>query len=209
MNRVKAVLFDQDGTLVNTFGPAMAAYSAAAGRPISYEDLRPVAHLGAARNLVSALLGHEAGDAEDDVFHEVFASGVAETTPYPGIVELLQHLRTLGYQLGVVTNSDARSARIVLGIQGFEQHLSAVVTSDRVSAPKPAPDSLRLALAELGLAPHEAVFVGDSQADMTAARSAGVRSVVAGWGQQVPDIMDFDLWACVPEDVPALLTVEN
>lgn len=207
MNQVKAVLFDQDGTLINTFVPAMAAYSAATGRTITYNDLRPVAHLGAARNLVSALLGHEAGDDEDDRFHEVFAAGVAEISPYPGIVELFERLRELGYQLGVVTNSDARSARIVLGLQGFDQHLSVVVTSDLVRAPKPAPDSLRRALEELGLAPHEAVFVGDSQADMTAARSAGVLSVVAGWGQQVPDIIDFDLWASVPADVPALLAV--
>lgn len=201
------MLFDQDGTLINTFVPAMAAYSAATGRTITYEDLRPVAHLGAARNLVSALLGRAAADSEDDVFHDVFAAGVAEIAPYPGILELFALLRESGYQLGVVTNSDARSARIVLGIQGFDQHLSVVVTSDLVASPKPAPDSLRLALAELGVAAHEAVFVGDSQADMTAARSAGVRSVVAGWGQQVPDIIEFDLWANVPSDVPALLDV--
>jgi HAD superfamily hydrolase (TIGR01509 family) len=199
-----AVLFDQDGTLINTFVPAMAAYSAAAGRPITYQDLRPVAHLGAARNLVSALLGREATDAEDDRFHEVLADGVARIEPYDGIRELLAALRTVGRGLGVVTNSDRRSAAIVLGTH-FDGTFDLVVTSDLVDAPKPDPGSLRLALRRLDLAAPEVAFVGDSPADMAAARAAGVRAVVAGWGQQAGDITEYDDWCASPADVLALV----
>jgi len=56
MTGIRAVVFDQDGTLIDTFIPAVHAYSAAVGRTITLEELRAVAHLGAARNLVSALL---------------------------------------------------------------------------------------------------------------------------------------------------------
>ena len=182
----------------------MAAYSRTVGREITYERIRPVAHLGAARNLVSALLGHEATDADDDLFHEALAEGVAGISPYPGVPELLDELRAAGLRLGVVTNSDERSARIVLGTHGFDEQVDLVVTSDMVDEPKPDPGSMLLALAQLGLPAAEVWYVGDSAADMAAARAAGVRAVVAGWGQQVPDITEHDDWCDTPADVARL-----
>ena len=116
----RAVVFDQDGTLINTFIPALHAYSVACGREITLAELEPVAHLGAARNLVSALLGHEATDTEDDVFHDALAEAVAAIDPYPGIVETLTSLRAAGIATAVATNSDARSAGVVLGAHGLD-----------------------------------------------------------------------------------------
>ena len=63
MRPVAAVLFDRDGALVNTFVPAMHACSVAARRSITLAELEPVAHLGAARNLLSGLIGRPASDA--------------------------------------------------------------------------------------------------------------------------------------------------
>ena len=83
MSRYRAVVFDQDGTLLDTFVPALHAYSVAAGREITMAELEPVAHLGAARNLLSALLGHEASDADDDRFHAALADALLGTEPYP------------------------------------------------------------------------------------------------------------------------------
>ncbi|MGB8019908.1 MAG: HAD family phosphatase [Candidatus Nanopelagicales bacterium] len=205
MPRAKAVVFDQDGTLINTFIPAMHAYSVAVGREITYEQLKPVAHLGAARNLVSALLGHEASDADDDRFHDALREAVGGIHPYTGVVELLAHLRERGVPVAVATNSDSRSAGIVLGTHGLDAYVQSVATVDRVGVPKPAPDLLLLASEELGVAPSEVAFVGDSPADMAAARAADAYAVVAGWGQQVADITDYDFWAVAPRDVLTLL----
>ena len=135
----QAVVFDQDGTLINTFIPAMHAYSVAVGREITLTELEPVAHLGAARNLVSALLGHDATDAEDDVFHDALAAEVARIEPYPGILDLLVALRDAGVATAVATNSDARSAAVVLGAHGLDALFDTVVTVDLVSGPKPEP----------------------------------------------------------------------
>jgi HAD superfamily hydrolase (TIGR01509 family) len=202
-----AVVFDQDGTLINTFIPAMHAYSVTVGREITLVELEPVAHLGAARNLVSALLGHEATDAEDDVFHDALAEEVARIEPYPGIVELLRALRGAGVATAVATNSDARSAAVVLGAHGLDPLFDTVVTVDLVSGPKPNPEMIHLTLERLGLPADRVVFVGDSPGDMIAARAAGVLAVAAGWGHQTPGIPegDIDLLASTPDDIARLV----
>jgi HAD superfamily hydrolase (TIGR01509 family) len=205
---IRAVVFDQDGTLINTFIPALHAYSVATGREITLAELEPVAHLGAARNLVSALLGREASDTDDEIFHDALAAEVSQIAPYDGIVALLTELRARGIATAVATNSDGRSASVVLGAHGLDRLMDAVVTVDLVGGiPKPAPDSIELAVATLGLAPGEVLFVGDSNADMLAARAAGVRAVAAGWGHQAPSIErgNVDAWLDDPGDVLGLL----
>jgi HAD superfamily hydrolase (TIGR01509 family) len=206
-SRYRAVVFDQDGTLINTFIPALHGYSVACGREITLAELEPVAHLGAARNLVSALLGHEASDAEDDLFHDALAEAVAAIDPYPGIVDTLTSLRAAGIATAVATNSDARSAGVVLGAHGLDLLLDAIVTVDQVSGPKPNPESILLAAARIGTDPREVVFVGDSPADMLAARAAGTLAVAAGWGHQTPGIpaTDIDVVAATPADVLRLV----
>lgn len=201
------VVFDQDGTLINTFLPAMHAYSVAVGREITLAELEPVAHLGAARNLVSALLGRPATDTDDDVFHDALDQAVRGIDPYPGIVDLLGRLRAAGVRTAVATNSDSRSANVVLGAHGLDQLMDAVVTVDQVSGPKPNPESIQLAVARLGLAPQQVVFVGDSPADMVASRATGTLSVAAGWGHQTPGIPpeSIDRMAASPADVARLV----
>lgn len=205
--RYRGVVFDQDGTLINTFLPAMHAYSVAVGREITLVELEPVAHLGAARNLVSALLGREATDADDDVFHDALGQAVRGIDPYPGIVELLTELRAAGVLTAVATNSDGRSASVVLGAHGLDQLMDAIVTVDQVSGPKPNPESIQLAVAKLGLMPDQVVFVGDSPADMVASRAAGILAVAAGWGHQTPGIPleSIDRTAASPADVARLV----
>lgn len=206
-NQIKAVVFDQDGTLINTFVPAMHAYSVAAGREITLKELEPVAHLGAARNLVSALLGREATDEDDDRFHDALAQAVAGIDPYPGVVAVLNALREAGIATGLATNSDSRSAAVVLGAHGLAELLDTIVTVDQVAGPKPAPWSIELAVANLGVAPGEVAFVGDSNADMVASRAAGVLAVAAGWGQQSPGIdrANVDAWIERPDEILSVI----
>jgi HAD superfamily hydrolase (TIGR01509 family) len=183
--------------------PALKAYSAAVGRTITMAELEPVAHLGAARNLVSALLGHEASDDEDDLFHEALADALTGVDPYPGVGDLLAALRSAGIRTGVATNSDGRSASVVLGALGLVEQFDTVVTVDLVAAPKPDPALILLAISRLGVAPAEVAYVGDAPSDMRAARAAGVQAVAAGWGHQAgaidPDSADH--WLDQPADL--------
>lgn len=209
--KYRAVVFDQDGTLINTFIPALHAYSAAVGRQITLAELEPVAHLGAARNLVSALLGREATDADDDTFHDALAAAVACVDPYPGIVELLTTLRAAGVATAVATNSDRRSASVVLGTHGLDELMDTIVSVDQVSGPKPSPESIQLAIERLGVPADQVVFVGDSPADMVAARATGALAVAAGWGHQTPGIppADIDVVARTPAEVAGIVLGED
>lgn len=205
---IRGVVFDQDGTLINTFIPALRAYSAATGREITLAELEPVAHLGAARNLVSALLGREATDHDDEVFHAALAEEVSGIDPYDGIVHALESLRAAGVATGLATNSDARSAAVVLGAHGLDALLDAIVTVDQVGGvPKPDPGSILRAVDLLGLQPSEVAFVGDSNADMLGARAAGTLAVAAGWGHQAPTIdrAGVDVWLESPDEVVRLV----
>lgn len=206
MTRPQAVVFDQDGTLIDTYIPGPYAYSVACGRPITLAELDAVLHLGAARNLVSALLGREATDADDDRFHDALAEATKKIDPYAGIVDLLADLRGRGIRAGVATNSDSRSAEVMLGTHGLDAYMSTISTVDRVNGvAKPAPDVILLAVRELDLDPAEVLFVGDSPADMAASRAAGTVAVAAGWGNQAAKITDYDHWAASPHEVLALL----
>ena len=100
----------------------------------------------------------------------------------------------------VATNSDARSAAVVLGAHGLDALFDTVVTVDLVSGPKPNPEMIHLTIERLGVPAGQVVFVGDSPGDMIAARAAGVLAVAAGWGHQTPGIPreDIDVLARPP-----------
>lgn len=99
----------------------------------------------------------------------------------PELEQLLRDLRSRGVRLGVVTGKGRASARISLAALGMEGLFDAVITGDDVRRPKPDPEGVRLALARLGVAPGEAIFVGDTDADVAAGRAAGLVTVGAGW----------------------------
>ena len=92
------------------------------------------------------------------------------SVPYPGAWEGVARLRALGLRLACVTNKPERFAQTLL--QAFGP-FDALVCGDHVARKKPAPDSVLLACERLGVAPREALFIGDSQNDVDAARAAG------------------------------------
>jgi pyrophosphatase PpaX len=103
---------------------------------------------------------------------------------FPRVKETLAALHAQGLKLGVVTSKVRLTVGRGLQLFGLEPFLSAIVTSDDVSLPKPHPESVLLALSRLNAKPENALMVGDSQFDLLAAHEAGVRSAGVAWSLQ-------------------------
>lgn len=103
---------------------------------------------------------------------------------FPQVKETLAALYAQGIKLGVVTSKVRLTVARGLELFGLMPYLSAIVTSDDVSQPKPHPESVFLALSRLDAKPENTLMVGDSQYDLLAAQGAGVRSAGVAWSLQ-------------------------
>jgi phosphoglycolate phosphatase len=97
----------------------------------------------------------------------------------PGVGEALGRMRGAGFRLGIATNGEGSSAEAMVRVLGVDHLFDVVVGAGDVVEAKPAPDMILLACRRVGVAPGEAVFVGDSPEDMLAGREAGVRALIS------------------------------
>jgi phosphoglycolate phosphatase len=185
----RAILFDLDGTLVDSVPDLAAAFDA-----LLVELGRAPVGLARAR----ALMGHgpesfvarglgATGGAPGPVaplvarFLALYEGRIAaETRPFPGAVETLALLAAAGRALGVVTNKPDRATAALLAALDLARFFPVVVGGDGKRKPDPAP--LRRALDALGAAPADALLVGDSAVDVAAARAAGIPVAVVSFG---------------------------
>ena len=97
----------------------------------------------------------------------------------PGVGEALERMRGAGFRLGIATNGEGSSTEAMVRVLGMDHLFDVVVGAGDVVKAKPAPDMILLACRRIGVAPGEAVFVGDSPEDMLAGREAGVRALIS------------------------------
>jgi phosphoglycolate phosphatase len=101
---------------------------------------------------------------------------------YPGVHELLGHLQGAGVALALCTNKAAPITRISLAALGIAPYFASVIAAEEGRPRKPDPDPLRRAVAPFGVAMPDVVMIGDSHADIDAARAAGCRSIAVSYG---------------------------
>ncbi len=187
---IRAVLFDLDGTLVDTapdLGYALNLQRSRHGlAPLPEETIRPQASHGA-----RGLLGLGFGIGPDDArfpalreeFLELYAANICRhSQPFPGILDLLDALEARGLQWGVVTNKPARFTEPLMSMLDLAERAACIVSGDTCPQPKPHPAPM-LAAAELcGTDPAHCLYLGDAERDIEAARAAGMPALVAAWG---------------------------
>jgi phosphoglycolate phosphatase len=208
VSRVELVVFDLDGTLIDSAGDLAASVNAALQRlapqspAVPLEQVRAFIGDGAAmlvaRTLAAAGVS-VAPEAALPVFLECYEARLLDTTVlYPGVRESLDALRDR--TLAVLTNKPGRMSRRILDGLGVAGRFARICGAGDVPAKKPDPAGLRMLLDEAGVRPSSAVLVGDSAIDVRTGRAAGVRTVGVTYGLDPeslravpPDLMIHDL----------------
>jgi phosphoglycolate phosphatase len=189
MGRIKAVIFDMDGTLVNSLQDLADSANAAVaeqGFPVhSMEEVRQFVGDGV-RMLIKRSLPATVSDAVVDSclsrFREIYeVNKLNHTGPYEGMLPLLDSLRAKGILTGVLSNKYDLAVKQISS-RLFPGKLDLAVGESSSIPRKPNPAGLEFSLHTLGVSASEALYVGDSDVDMLTASNAGVESVGVLWG---------------------------
>ncbi|MBU1224229.1 MAG: phosphoglycolate phosphatase [Gammaproteobacteria bacterium] len=190
LDGIKAVLFDLDGTLVDTapdLGYALNLQRARHGLPpLANDVIRPQASHGA-RGLLGVGFELHPDDTRfapmREEFLQLYADNICRhSRPFPGIPELLAELEARGLKWGVVTNKPAAFTEPLMSILDLAERAACIVSGDTCPHSKPHPAPMLIAAELCGVAPAQCLYLGDAERDIEAARAAAMPALVAAWG---------------------------
>jgi len=185
----EAILFDLDGTLVDT-APDMVAVLLGMQRDhemelLPYDLVRSQVSNGAAA--LVRLAFPDADEAQEESFRQQYLdlyedSVCVDSTLFPDLGILLDTLDSAGHPWGVVTNKPSRMTGPILESLGLGKRAACSVSGDTLPERKPHPAPLLLASEQIGVAPEKIVYVGDASRDIEAGRAAGMLTIAASYG---------------------------
>lgn len=189
-SRPHAVIFDLDGTLVDTapdLGAALNRVLAEYGRPpVSADSIRTMIGDGAAKLVERGFAATGGWPAEPASiirrFLNIYEAGIADRSrPFPGVTAALERLAAADIRLGVCTNKPGVATEELLVTLGLRRYFAAIGAGDGPTR-KPDPRHLLGVVEQLAAQPTTAIMVGDSANDVAAARAAGVPVIVVTFG---------------------------
>ena len=212
---LRAVLFDLDGTLIDSIGLIVdAMHHAFEGFDGSVPDDSSWMQ-GIGTPLYNQLALYARSPEELDMLREryrayQFIHHDNVIKEYPGTTAVLEHLHARGIVMGIVTSKGDELARRGLELTGLAKYLPVVIGADSVTKHKPEPEPVLLALERLGVAADEALMMGDSPHDISSGNAEGVRTVGALWGpftrEQIA-VAKPTYWLSNISEFPALVDV--
>jgi pyrophosphatase PpaX len=211
--RFRTLLFDLDGTLIDSIRLIIDSYHhtfRTHGLP-PRTDAQWLAGIGTPLRVVFGDIVEHPEQMEQLIatYRDYnLAHHDTQVIPYVGAPELIRRVKDLGYQTGLVTSKNRPGAIRGLKLAAIADHFDVLVCADDVTHPKPHPEPVLKALAQLGAAPEETLFVGDSVHDMRCGRAAGVRIAAVLWGPFGRGDLETthpDHWLESPEDLLTLL----
>lgn len=213
MSSFDLVMFDLDGTLVETAPEILDAVNDALGRfglpEVSQQDVDDWIGHGTLALLVKAL-AQITGFAPEVVSNSALLAQIVpvynmaynarcgtRSHLYPQVRETLCLLRQQGARLAVVTNKEGRYTQVVLAAHQLGGLFDAVISGDTLATKKPDPAGVSHCLAQFGVTPERALFVGDSSIDVATARAAGVPVWMLPYGYNMGEPIE----ACAPDRI--------
>jgi pyrophosphatase PpaX len=207
--RYPVVLFDLDGTVVDTGAIILASMRHAAETVLgaSYSDEQLLAAVGGP-GLEAQMQALDPARVEELVtVYRAHNEPLHETIAVcAGMDVVLDELKARGHRLGVVTAKRRATVDLAFARVPVEHLFDTVVGGDETTEHKPSPEPLRLALSRMGARAEDAAYVGDSPFDMQAAKAAGLYAIGVSWGRIHPAerLTDADV---VIDDAEALLDI--
>ena len=205
--RFPVVLFDLDGTLVDSAAAILGSFHHATETVLRrrFPDERILAQVGGS-NLAHQmqLLDPDRVDELVRVYREHNDPQYADLACFDGMIDVLRSLRVEGRQLGIVSAKRRATVERVFAGTGIGDYFDVVVGSDDTVKHKPDPEPILRALELLSAAPQEAAYVGDSPFDVAAGRAADVFAVAVGWGG-IHRVDDADALVETPEELLGVL----
>jgi phosphoglycolate phosphatase len=217
----RAVLFDLDGTLLDTspdLGGAANAMRLARGLPaLSIHELRPYCSHGARGMILKALnVGHEEPGYEElrQEFLRHYESRLCEETQFlPGLDQVVDKIEEAGMVWGVVTNKFARFTEPLLEAMNLRSRMAVCISGDSAAFPKPHPAPLQMATEKLGLPAQAVVYLGDDQRDITSGFHAGCFTMAVAMADfelgTLPESWGADALATNAQEICSLLKLNS
>lgn len=206
--RVRQLVWDMDGTLLDSSVAVPAAYVAAVrrlrGPEVTPAQVVASYSVGPSDVLLAHLLGRKLAAGESEAYYTELAGVIVRA--YPGVAEVLAALRARGHRVAVFTGASNRAATMLLAAAGITADV--LVGGDEVARPKPAGDGLLLTARRLGIAPGDLAYIGDAPIDLRAAAAVGGTSAAAAWGHQYQSAEAADVTLATPAEALALLRDE-
>jgi len=183
--RWPVVVFDLDGTLVDTIGLIIASYQHTFTTVLGVHEDEARIRAWIGQPLIRAF--REVSPERADELHATYLAWNHANTErlirrYPDVDSVLARLLAGGVRVGVATSKLREPALTALRLAGLDHHVGVLVTIEDTDRHKPDPQPLLCAAERLGAVPEEAVYVGDAVVDIQAARNAGMAAIGVTWG---------------------------
>ena len=203
MTSVRTVVFDLDGTLVDTAPDLIGALNFVLDReglpPVPIESARDMIGAGARKLIERGLELDGRSAAHEDItrltgdFIDYYAAHIADASrPFEGLEDALDDLQTLGYRFAVCTNKLEWLSKLLLDQLGLSSRFAAICGADTFGVSKPDPVILRQTITRAGGQLSSAIMVGDAGPDIGVARRAGVPVIGVGFGYTAVPITDLN-----------------
>jgi HAD superfamily hydrolase (TIGR01549 family) len=210
---MRAVVFDLDGTLVDTTELIVNTYVKTihllGGPEVTTNDILSNFNIGPTPVLLKHFLSRPISPQDLSVYFASYEAAISNLQPFQAVPDMLRQLKREGYRLGLYTSATRRAVSLILPSTGLDEYFEAIVAGDEVTYPKPDPEGLEHVCRRLGVRAKDAAYIGDAEVDLACARSASVLGIQAVWGRVSIRFTEDHLVAKQPDEIIALIVEQK